>query len=121
MERIPIADERWQWKGNWRQNKQTKVTAEKGAEASIEFQGTGFIVTGPYMPSGGTADIYLDGKFVKTVDVYPDEDSWKSGDSVYHAFKLKNARHTVRVAVRGERYPGSKGADVGIDDLVVFR
>lgn len=120
-ERIPNTDARWHWMGNWRQNKQTKLTAEKGAEASIEFQGTGFIVTGPYMPAGGTADIYLDGKLVKTVDVYPDEDSWKNGDSVYHAFRLKNARHTVRVAVRGEPYPGSKGADVGIDDMVVFR
>ncbi len=120
-ERILNTDARWQWKGAWRQNKQTKLTAEKGAEASIEFQGTGFIVIGPYMPAGGTADVYLDGKLVKTVDVYPDEDSWKNGDSVYHAFKLKDAKHAVRVVVRGERYPGSKGADVGIDSLVIFR
>jgi hypothetical protein len=120
-ERIANGDPRWQWKGNWRQNKQTKFASDKGAEASIDFQGTGFIVTGPYTPSGGKADVYLDGKLVKTVDVYPDEDSFKSGDSVYHAFKLKDTKHTVRIVVRGEPYPGSKGADIGIDDIVVFR
>ena len=83
--------------------------------------GTGFIVTGPYWPNGGTADVYLDGKLVKTVDVYPDEDSVKSGESVYHAFHLPAAQHTVRVVVRGEPYGGSKGTDIGIDGLVVFR
>ena len=121
VERVANSDPRWQWKGNWRLNKQTKVADEKGAEASIEFQGNGFIVTGPYMPTGGTADVYLDGKLVKRVDVYPDEDSYKSGDSVYHRFKLPNTKHAVRLVVRGEPYPGSRGAELGIDDLVVFR
>jgi hypothetical protein len=40
---------------------------------------------------------------------------------VWHAFGLKNAKHTVRLVVRGEPYPGSKGADIGIADLIVFR
>ncbi len=36
-------------------------------------------------------------------------------------FRLKNAKHTIRLAVRGETYPGSKGTEIGIDDLVIFR
>jgi hypothetical protein len=65
--------------------------------------------------------VYLDGKFVKKIDVYPDENSTKNGESVFHAFHLKNAKHTVRLVVLGEPYPGSSGADIGITDLVVFR
>jgi hypothetical protein len=121
VERVASADARWQWKGPWREDKQTRVTAEKGAEASISFEGTGAIVVGPYLPTGGTADVYLDGKLHRTVDVHPDENSRKGGESVWHAFRLKPGKHTVRLVVRGEPYAGSKGSEVGIDDLVIFR
>jgi hypothetical protein len=93
----------------------------KGAEGAIEFDGTGVIIVGPYLPNGGKADMWLDGKLHSTVDVFPDESSRKGGESVWHAFGLKNGKHTVRLVVRGESYPGSKGSEVGVDDLVVFR
>ena len=32
-----------------------------------------------------------------------------------------HGKHTVRLVVRGETYPGSAGAEVGIDDCIVFR
>jgi len=128
VERIASGDPRWTWKGNWNQSAPQgrrpiarKVSAEKGAEASITFEGTGAVVVGPYLPTGGKADVYLDGKLDRTVDVYPDENSMKGGESVWHAFGLKNSKHTVRVVVRGEPYSGSKGSDIGIDDLIVFR
>jgi hypothetical protein len=121
VERVAAADPRWRWKGEWTSEKSVRIARAKGAEASIEFEGSGVIVTGPYLPSGGKADIYLDGKLVRTVDVYPDENSRKNSEAVYHAFGLKNVKHSVRVAVRGETYPGSKGTDIGIEDLVVFR
>jgi hypothetical protein len=85
------------------------------------FEGTGVIVVGPYLPSGGKADVYLDGKLHSTVDVYPDESSRKGGESVWHAFGLNDGKHSLRIVVRGERYGDSTGADIGIDDLVVFR
>jgi len=120
-ERIAIDNPAWRWNGTWRVTRQTKASSEKNAAASIEFQGTGFIVVGPYTPNGGTADVYLDDKLVKTIDVFSDEDSAKGGESVYHRFHLANTRHTVRLVVRAEPYPGSKGAEIGITDLVVFR
>ena len=55
---------------------------EKGAEAEIVFDGTGAILTGPYLPNGGKADVYLDGKLQKTVDVNSDEEQGKSSESV---------------------------------------
>ena len=55
------------------------------------------------------------------MDVYPDEDSRKYGDAVWHAFGLENTSHTVRVVVLGEPYEGSQGSDVVLENLVVFR
>jgi hypothetical protein len=120
-ERVGLTDARWQFAGDWRAGKNVRIASAKGAQATIRFRGTGAIVTGPYLPAGGKADVYLDGKLDRTVDVYPDEDSVKNGEAVWHAFRLKDAEHTVRVVVRGEPYPGSKGSEVGIEGLVVFR
>ena len=129
VERISFKDPRWHWKGAWQAHPwpyrgdelQTKTSSRKGAEASIAFEGTGVIIVGPYMSTGGKADVYLDGKLDRTINVYPDEDSFKASDSVWHAFGLPNGKHIVRLVVRGEPYPGSKGSDIAIEDLVVYR
>jgi hypothetical protein len=129
VERIPTTDPRWSFDVNWagapvnrRDTKLvTRKSSEKGAEAAVTFEGTGAIVTGQYLPTGGRADVYLDGKLHRTVDVYPDENATKSGESVWHAFGQKDGKHTVRLVVRGEPYAESKGADIAIEDLIVFR
>lgn len=122
-ERIPAADARWSWAGPWRteDKRPGKLASAKGAEASLSFTGSGVIVVGPYLPSGGKADVYLDAKLDRTVDVNSDEKAGKGGEAVWHAFGLKNGKHTVRLVVRGEPYGEGKGTDVGIEDLVVFR
>ncbi len=124
-ERIPATDPNWRWKGNWRassdNDRQTRTAAEKGAEASITFIGTGAILAGPYFTEGGKADVYLDGKLDRTVDVCSDQKSTIRGDAVWHAFGLKNGTHTIRLVVRGEPYGDYKSADVAVTDLVVFR
>jgi hypothetical protein len=128
VERIGHADARWSWKGKWNSKSvnwageiPTQISSEKGAEASVTFEGTGAILSGFYLPAGGRADVYLDGKIDRTIDVYPDENNRKGGEAVWHAFGLKNGKHDLRLVVRGEPYPGSTGAEISIDDLVVFR
>ena len=98
-----------------------RTAAGKGAEALIEFDGSGAVVVGPYLPSGGRASVYLDGRLDRTIDVYPDEDNAKGDECVWHAFGLKRTRHSLRLVVLGEPYPGSKGSDIAIQDLIVFR
>jgi hypothetical protein len=120
-ERVAADSNRWNWKGTWREEKGTRVASEKGAEASIEFSGTGVILVGPYLPDGGKADVYLDGKLDRTVDVYPDEDRPKGHEAVWHAFKLAPGKHMVRLVVRGEPYGESTGPKIGIDGLVTFQ
>jgi hypothetical protein len=128
QERVAIEDPRWSWTGTWtagkgsqRRSTMAKLANTKGAEASISFEGTGAIVTGPYLPSGGKAEVYLDGKLDQTVDVYPGEDHVKSGESVWHGFGLKNGKHTVRLVVLGQPYPGSKGNDISLESIIIFR
>jgi hypothetical protein len=128
VERIGVDDARWTWKGDWnmstvqtRRTIQRRISAQKGAETSVTFEGTGVVLVGPYLPTGGKADVYLDGKLDRQIDVYPDEDRGKQGESIWHTFGLKNTKHNVRLVVSGEPYPGSKGTDIGIDNLIVFR
>jgi len=128
-ERVGASDSRWRWKGSWTTDKserrgetiETRTASRKGAEATIAFEGTGAIVTGPYLAKGGKAEVYLDGQLQQTVDVYSDEEGNKGGESVWHAFGLSNGKHTLRLVVLGAPYAGSGGNDVAIQDIVVFR
>lgn len=126
VERIAVGDTRWQWTGAWqplrneRSDKiESKVAAAKQAGAAIRFKGTGVVLVGPYLPTGGRADIYLDGKLARTVDVY--ESGFKRNESVWHSFGLVNREHDLKVVVRGEPYPSSQGAEVAISSLLVFQ
>ena len=121
VERIAVSDARWMFVGPWSPLKTNKTAKEKGAEAQIEFTGTGAIIVGLYQPTGGRYDIFLDGKFDSTLDSNSDETDTKSGESIWHKFGLPNAKHTVRLVVRGEPFGKVTGTDVTLGDLVVFR
>ena len=133
-ERVAVNDARWTFSGDWEQEHPTardgmeggRWTGAASAEASIAFQGTGAILAGTYLPSGGTADIYLDGKLHRTVDVYSDEETMRSQEAVWHVFGLERGEHRLRVIVRGEPYRGSggdesSGTNLSLSYLLVFR
>jgi hypothetical protein len=129
VERIPAADPRWSWDGNWQERTlekwgnqySSRATSAAESTASIGFTGTGVILVGWLLPSGGLADIYLDGEFVRTVDTYPDEDDIKFHESIWHIFGLEAGVHQVRLVARGEPYVESRGAEICLTDLIVFR
>ena len=120
VERIPITDPRWSFRGEWTTNNNTRVSAVKGAEATISFEGTGAIVTGRFVPNGGMLEVYLDGKFHRRLDACSDEKNNRYDEAVWHAFHLKPGRHVVRVVVLGRPYPGSTGSDVVIGGFIGF-
>jgi hypothetical protein len=131
VEIVGAGDPRWSFKGNWtaqemkgrgvKPGDRQQRSGEKGAEAEIAFEGTGAVIVGPYLPDGGKAQIYLDGKPQRVVDVFSDADGTRGGESVWHVFGLKNGKHTARLVVTGETYPGSSGSTVGVERLIVFR
>ena len=125
---VPLTDARWAFKGNWTETPGrrggggvSRTATEKDAEVTLSFAGTGAIVVGTYLTNGGKLDAYVDGKFDRTLDVYPDEPNNRTREAVWHGFGLKNGPHTVRIVVRGETYPGSSGTAVNINDAVLFR
>ncbi len=122
-ERIASSDARWTWQGPWKADSDgsSRAASEKGAEASIAFEGTGVVVAGVLMPAGGKLDAYLDGKLNRTVDVNSDEKGSRGGEAIWHAFGLKPGKHTVKLAVRGEPYGDLKGTDVEIEGLIVYK
>ena len=120
-ERVPVSDPRWTFTGVWTDVKSNKTAKEKGAEAQIDFTGTGAIVVGLYQPTGGRYNVYLDGKLDGTLDSNSDEADTKGGESIWHKFGLTNQKHTVRLVLRGEPFGKAVGTDVTLGDLVVFR
>jgi len=129
VERISVGDERWHFSDGWRspvppdpyKDSGFRTSNEKGSEAKVVFEGSGAILAGTYLPNGGKADVYLDGKLDRTVDVYSDEDNLKFSEAVWHRFSLSNGKHTVLLRVRGEPYGGSKGSEIDLSSLIVFR
>lgn len=128
-ERIGTDDARWTWEGPWKKEDadvwgrpaELRSTSEKGAVATVSFEGTGAVVVGPYLPDGGTLDVYLDGEFQRTVDAYSDEADGKGGESIWHVLGLNGGNHTIKLETKGEPYGDSAGSKVVIRDLVVFR
>ncbi len=128
-EQISVDDPAWTFKGDWepteskrRGGVQTgRNSGVKGAAAQVSFEGTGAILSGPYMANGGAADVYLDGEINAVTDVYSDGDNTRASESVWHAFGLPNGKHTLRLVVRGEAPEHGGGTDVTLEKLIVFR
>jgi hypothetical protein len=120
-ERVGVKDARWKLTGSWVTDPKRLMASQKGSTVEVSFTGTGAIVVGDYLPTGGKLDAYTDGKFDRTLDVNSDDKGSRGGESVYHIFELKPGRHTIKLVVRGEPYANNQGTDVAITDLVVFR
>ena len=129
VERISVKDARWRFSPGWKtaapsdpyKDSGLRTSDEKGAEAAVAFEGSGAILAGTYLPNGGKADVYLDGKLDGTVDAYSDEDNRKVNEAIWHGFSLSNGKHTLRLVVRGEPQGESKGSEIDLSSLVVFR
>jgi hypothetical protein len=123
VERIAIADPRWKWQGGWDKvgnEHPEKRSKTAGAEATVTFEGTGAMLVGSLDTDRGTADLYLDGKLMEKIDGYND-DGDRGSEGLWGKFDLKPGTHTVRVVVKGQPYPGSKGAWQNLEDLIVYQ
>lgn len=76
---------------------------------------------GPFLPTGGKAEVYLDGKLSRVTDAYPDEAYVKHGEALWHEFGLPKGKHEVRLVVLGEPMTGWAGRDIALEDLVSLR
>ena len=116
---VPHTDASWRFTGDWGPAGGNIRAAEAaGATATFTFTGTGVAVTGEWSKHGGRADVYVDGRMSRTIDVW-----FRQGGMypIWQTFKLKPGTHTVRIVVAGEKRPESAGARIAIGGATVFK
>jgi hypothetical protein len=108
--------------GTWRSARHRgyggdRVLYAKSAGASATFTFTGRKVTwnGPTGPTRGQAKVYVDGAYVRTVNLY--RRSFDARSALFRAGWKASGEHTIKIVV-----VGTKGhAMVAIDDFVVTK
>src|SRR5687767_1969707 len=108
--------------GTWRSARHRayggdRVLYAKAAGASATFTFTGRKVTwnGPTGPTRGQAKVYVDGAYVRTVNLY--RRSFDARSALFRAGWKASGEHTIKIVV-----VGTKGhAMVAIDDFVVTK
>src|SRR3972149_2835765 len=91
-------------------------SVETGATVTLTFTGTQATWIGPKYNTFGIADVYLDGAFQGSVDLY--SSSLQSQQSLFTASGLSNTTHTLRVVVTGRKNSSSSDDAVGVDAFV---
>jgi hypothetical protein len=90
------------------------LASEAGASLSYAFTGNQVRLVGRVSPSGGMADVYLDGaRQLVPIDFYGNLPLFQQ--ILYYKNGLSNSPHTLRIVLRGEHDPLSKGNEVYID------
>jgi hypothetical protein len=120
--RIENTDSSIKYSGTW-----TKVayTSSSGGSVSqtnkstssldYSFTGIGIKLLALKDKNMGLADIYIDGKKVKTVDLYASKRLYKQ--TVYDQQSLLNTAHTIKIVPTGKKSSAATGTFVNIDAL----
>ncbi|MDP1580338.1 MAG: ADP-ribosylglycohydrolase family protein [Candidatus Didemnitutus sp.] len=123
-----VGDAAWNWQGDWIEKEgniwsdkiRIRVTEGAGSEATLTFEGTGLAIAGDLSQDGGRADVYLDGvksDLIADAHILPkthDNDLWRM-----HG--LKPGPHTLRLVMRDDADPRSKGRKIMISRAVVYQ
>ncbi|MFE0459258.1 beta-galactosidase [Kitasatospora sp. NPDC058965] len=92
-------------------------SSSAGDSASLSFTGTGVKWISSLDSNHGTADVFLDGTKVKTVDLYGA--GKQSQYTAYQVRGLASGSHTLRIAVTGAKNASSSGTFVPVDAIDV--
>ena len=120
--RYQESDSRLAWYGYWRKLSQSGLS--KGAMAysktggstlTAQFSGNGVDWIGKMGPTHGKAEVYVDGKLVKVVDLYAAQASY--GRTVYSTRSLSLGTHTLVIKALGTKRSASSGVAVSVDAL----
>ena len=93
-----------------------RVAQQPGSEMTCTFTGNQFRLIGSVAPSGGLADVYLDGvRQAAGIDFWSPRQ--KHQQVLHYKSGLGSAEHELRVVLRGEGNPLSRGNEAYIDAL----
>jgi hypothetical protein len=125
--------EKWKFKGNWnmfkvkswdgeKETEQSMFSNTKGDELEFEFNGTGISLMGNWVKDGGQADIYLDGKFHRSIDTYYNYSQQEHRNvSLWHVFQLNPGKHTLKLVVKGDKNIESLNTNVYITEAIIYK
>ncbi|MBK6962884.1 MAG: hypothetical protein IPH20_02860 [Bacteroidales bacterium] len=132
--KISVFDkEAWTFTGNWKTFRragwqgekprdQSMVAEQAGDVVEIGFTGTGISINGNWIRDGGKADVYLDGKIVRTIDTYYFYNNQEHDNvTIWHVTGLADGRHTVKLVVKGEKKPESSGTKIYITRAITYK
>jgi len=92
-------------------------TTSANSSMSYTFTGTGVRVLGMKYFNRGLADIYIDNKFVETIDSYAP--SMQAKVVLFERTNLTYGPHTIKIVAKGEKSLASTGTFVYIDALQI--
>jgi hypothetical protein len=101
------------YSGEWAQQSSpvpARISGTAKSSVSLAFKGSGIYWRAASGPDCGKADIYLDGKWQQTVDLYGDYTPWQFWFTKTNL--NRKATHTIKVVVRGDQNPGSSGTAI---------
>lgn len=78
----------------------TNMWANPGKSLELTFDGTKVYLMGTLDPNHGTADIYIDGEFVETIDTH--RTSRAVGQKIFISDDLEDGEHTLRLEVKNK-------------------
>ena len=105
----------WKEKLNPKEYYEGRLNESSTAGSSVEFSFSGPDIYWRALrsPEGGRADVFIDGKFSKTVDTYSPR-ATVSENFVFLKTGLDTRKpHTIKIVVKGEHHPKSKGSAIG--------
>jgi hypothetical protein len=91
-----------------------RYAVSRGASATVRFTGRGVAWRGPTGPTRGRAKVYVDGRYVRTVDLR--RAAFDPRATLYRTTWSTIAPHSVTIVVAG-----ASGRPVAIDDITVLR
>jgi ADP-ribosylglycohydrolase len=130
--RISVFDDKsWSFRGNWKtleardgsgqKIRQSLYAENPGAEAEINFDGTGIAITGNWFKDGGRADVFADGNLHRTIDTYYFFAGQQHIETIWYITGLQPGEHKVKLTVKGEKRPESEGTRVYITGATIFK
>ena len=70
------------------------------------------------------AKVYLDGKYIKTIDFYYREEAGiylGNRAHLYHELNLTPGKHTLRLVTIGDKNPKSTGHNVWVERAMIYK
>jgi hypothetical protein len=123
----------WIFSGNWKtyqrkgwpENKmidQSKFAGNQDDAIEISFTGTGISIDGNWVKDGGKADVFLDGKLVRTIDTYFFYNKQEHENiTFWHITGLTDSKHVVKLVVKGDKNPESLGTNLYVSQAVIYK